>query len=334
MATVQDVARTAGVSVSTVSRVLNNSVLVTGEKRERVLQAIEEVGYEVSRSKAARNSKNKAILVVSSILVDDLFAGIEKAAFEHGYLVIQEYIGVSRDAYARCQELLQTLQDIICGILLVNVVSKEENLPLLFSPFPVVQIGEHYDLTPTYVVLTDDEKAFYDMVMLLIKQGKKQIAFIGTGQGGVHELHLNTERKHGYKRALQGSGLSYDPSYTYLADYSIEGGQDAVQYLLGLKQPPDAICCVADVIAVGCVKELSKRNIEIPRQIAVTGFDNLPVAEACIPSITTVAQSFGEIGMEAVHTLDQVIQGQMTKGRKIFVSHEIIERETTAAAQN
>ena len=330
MATVQDVAKAAGVSVSTVSRVLNNSVLVTSEKRDLVLQAIERTGYEVSRSKAARNSKSKAILVVTSILVDDLFAGIEQAASEQGYLILHEYIGVSRDAYARCQELLSALQDVLCGILLVNVVSKDENLPLLFKPFPVVQIGEHYDLNPTYVVLTDDEKAFHDVVSMLIKQGKQRIAFVGTGQGGSQELHLNAERKLGYKRALRENKLVYDPAYSYLADYSIEGGQDAVGYLMGLESPPDAICCVADIIAVGCVKELRKRGIEIPTQVAVTGYDNLPVAEACIPAITTVAQSFDEIGREAVHMLDQLVQGTLAKGRKVFVSHEIIDRETTA----
>lgn len=331
MATVQDVANAAGVSVSTVSRVLNNSVLVTPEKREKVMQAIAEVGYEMSRTKAMKNVKARAVLVVTTILFEDLLRGIDEAADELGYTIIHEYIGVQQNAYARCQELLSVLRGSIAGVLLVNVVSKDENIPKLFSEYPVVQVGEFFSMDPTYVIATDDECAFHDMVSLLIRKGRKRIAYVGIGTSEVShtELIINKKRRQGYRRALSENELPYLPEYTFSADYSIEGGMDAAEYLLGLNPPPDAVCCAVDQIAVGCVKKLRQRGIDVPGQIAVTGCDDHLIAQACIPSITTIAQSFEEIGAEAIQVLDRIVQGQLTRGCKVLIQHEIIEREST-----
>lgn len=331
MATVQDVAAAAGVSVSTVSRVINNSVLVTPEKRERVMQAIAQVGYELPRSRAAKNNANKVILVVTSILFEELMTGIQETASELGYVVIHEYIGVSQNAYARCQELMTILQNSICGVVLVNVVSKDKDLPKLFSSVPVVQVGEFYEMNPTYVVATDDEYAFFDMVNLLIQKGRRKIAYVGIGisENADDELFINKKRRQGYQRALYENGLPYLPEYTFAADYSIEGGMDAAKYLLSLENPPDAICCAVDSIAVGVVKGLRRSGISVPGQVAVTGCDGLPIAQACIPAITTVAQSFEEMGSEAMQILERIIQGQISKGCKVLIQHEIIQREST-----
>ncbi len=331
MATIQDVAANAGVSVSTVSRVLNNSVLVTPEKRERVMQAISAVGYEMSRTKAMKSNKNKTILVVTTILFEDIMSGIEEAANELGYSLIYEYIGVRQNAYARCQELLSVLQGAIAGIVLINVLSKHENLAKVFGDYPVVQIGEFYEMNPSYVIATDDEMAFYDITSLLIRKGRKRIAYVGMGnaEGTGSDLFINKKRKQGYRRALSENDLPYQKELIFYADYSIEGGMDAAAYLMDLENPPDAICCSVDRIAVGCIKELRRRGISVPEQVAVTGCDGQPDALSCIPSITTIAQSFVDIGSEAVQVLERVIQGQMNKGCKMLIQHEIIEREST-----
>ncbi len=329
MATITDVANEAGVSLSTVSRVLNNNVFVSDEKRELVLKAMKKVGYQPSSKRVVKYNKNKVILVVTSILLDSVISGIEEAASDLGYIVLIEYIGLGSDGYARCSETLKTLRNSLCGVILVNVVSRDENIPRLFGDIPVVQIGEYYELNPTYVVLTDDEKASYDITKHVIGTGKNRIAYVSTSSASSTYIHFAQQRLAGYRRALLDSGIQPDDSLVYKTDLSIEGGREAARYFTSLPQPPDAICCITDLMAVGCISELKKLKMQIPEQIAVAGFDNLEYTEVFSPSITTISQNFDEMGAQAVDTLDRIIQGRLTKGQTIYISHELIEREST-----
>lgn len=326
MATIKDVAVEAGVSISTVSRVINNSLLVTEEKRNKVMQAIKKVGYEIPRRIAIRGIKNKIILVITTMFSRPLLDGFRLAANEMGYVVLFELLDDSPDTYDQCTDVLRLLEkDILCGVILVNVMSKSEKVAALFGSLPVVQVGEYYPFDPTYVVLTDDEKASYEMTSLLIEKGKRKIAYTALEDNFL----FNLNRIEGYRNALQRYGLEQKPEYIYRADYSIEGGRDAARYFLSLSERPDAICCVVDTIAVGCVKELISQGIRIPDDIAVTGFDDSYMAETIIPEITTVAQSYHEISAEAIRCLDLIIQGKSNIGRKIIIPHTLIERETT-----
>ncbi len=128
---------------------------------------------------------------------------------------------------------------------------------------------------------------------------------------------------------MKANGIDVNQDHIIAADYSLEGGTDAATEILKMKERPDAICCVSDTIAVGLINELKRHGVRVPQDIAVTGFDNLNIVEACTPTVTTVAQSFDEIGAEAVRVLDLVIAGVLSKGRIIMVNHEIIERDST-----
>ena len=330
MATINEVAQEANVSISTVSRVINNSFVVTEEKRRSVLAAMKKVGYQpAQRTRNSTSSSNKIILVISSLLIQDLFIEIQNVANDMGYNVLFNYIGDSNTGYANSFDLLQLLNDKVCGIILVNTIFKIKEIHTYFERFPVIQVGEAYQSNPCYIVSTDDIHAAYDLTNLLIRKGKNRIAFMTIERPEESKMEFSDNRLKGYKQALIEHNLPICEDLIAYTDFSIEGGIEGTKKLLQLPKRPDAIFCLSDSMAVGCIKALKSEGINIPNEISVAGFDNLVIASVCSPELTTVAQSFTEIGAEAVRMLDMLINGVMTQGRRIFINYEIIEREST-----
>jgi LacI family repressor for deo operon, udp, cdd, tsx, nupC, and nupG len=329
MIRIQDVAAEAGVSVSTVSRVLNNSFTVTEEKRAHVMEAVKRVGYQPIRAKTTKTSKNKLILMFSSIVIESIIEPMQNAAVESGYQLLFNYLGENNNIYERINEVLKLLQDNnIGGLILMNIIIKDEHLTDYMSRFPVVQIGEGVHSNPLYIVSSDDKQAGYDLTTHLLERGYDSIGFAGVNsQHGQPDYSRN--RLEGYKEALEEHHIPLNSEMIFDADYSTEGGADAARYFTSLKKPLRAICCVSDIIAIGCIGEMKKLGKRVPHDVAVAGFDNMIVSQFCSPSLTTMAQSFEEIGVEAVNMLDQLIQGNLAKGRKLFIPHELIIRDST-----
>lgn len=328
MVTIQDVAKKAGVSVSTVSRVLNNNFMVTEEKRKLVLDAVKSTGYTAIRAKSTKRAKNKMVMVITSFLMMEMCEFIREAAIEMGYPVLFNFAGDSSSSYQNSADVLRVLRnDSVAGIILVNAVYKDPSLELYFKHFPVVQIGEEYPYTPSYTVNIDDFQAGYDITTYLLNKGYKNIGFVGIDRGLEHDRPDFSENRYkGYRQALKDRGATCNDAWVTYTDYSTEGGTDAAKAFHKMDNRPDAVCCVSDVIAVGCVNEFKQLGLSLPTDIAVTGFDNSNLTDVCTPGLTSVAQDYQDIGREAIQMLDSLIHGGLGKGRKVIIPHEIVER--------
>jgi LacI family transcriptional regulator, repressor for deo operon, udp, cdd, tsx, nupC, and nupG len=326
MATIEDVAEKAGVSVATVSRVLNNNYMVSNEKKNRVFEAVKALNYQPNAlGRNLRRSETKMVLVICTVVIDEAMAGIQDIAKELGYDVILSYTGNKRDGMCSIKFLENSLVD---GVILLNMLFKDEELLTISEKYPVVQCGEYVDIPNSFLVATNDQKAAYEMTSHLIQLGRKRIGFVAYEEFGITS-HFSLEREKGYKQALADHGIPYDPELKKIGDFSYESGIDAAKQFLSMKEKPDAVFCTQDNMAVGCVNTFKNAGVSVPEDIAVSGFDNVELAEICNPSLTTVNQSFYEIGRETMRLLVSLIKGEITIGRQVLINHQLIIRDST-----
>ncbi len=332
MVTLGDVAKEANVSIATVSRAINNSLLVTEEKVERINAAIKKLGYQPAiRQKQNVMSTNKVIYVITAMLQQNLLDSIRDKAYELGYEVAISYTGEGKAGYERAINLFRILSsDIITGIITINNLYHDNLVWKEFSKYPIVQIGEYADITPCYTVLTDDTLGAAEMTQYLIDKGYKRIAFVTNKRFyEQYQFRFVRQREDGFRQVLKKNNIDFDESLKIYVDYTQEGGREAAQKIVAMDNPPDAVFCIGDIIAASCVNELNRLGVQVPKDIAVAGYDNLEISEYCSPQLTTVAQTFEDIGAEAVRTLDMVVNGNLSIGRKIYIAHKILEREST-----
>lgn len=323
MANINEVAKLAGVSVATVSRVLNNNYMVSEEKKQKVLDAVKELDYQPNTyAKNLRKSENKMILVVCTIMLEHALEGIKDAAQQAGYDVIVDYIGF-RDPKSNALKFLQN--GLVGGVIFLNVLHYDDELARVMKEYPNVMCGEFISRSKSTSVSIDDEKAAYEMTDYLIKQGREKIAYLGLAE----DFKFSIDRERGYKRALFDNIYEIDNKMIIKGEYSFESGVEGAKKLLELENKPDAIFCSQDMIAAGVIEYLKENNITIPDDIMVAGFDNHEISEMIRPKITTIAQPFYEIGKESARALIAIIKDEDGTGKRIYLNHELYIREST-----
>ncbi|HIR92207.1 MAG TPA: LacI family DNA-binding transcriptional regulator [Candidatus Egerieimonas intestinavium] len=330
MVTISDVAKEAGVSLSTASRALNNSSLVSAEKKEKVLEAVKKLGYRPIRLSAVRKAQqDKIIVVITRMLNRDMLDAIRETADELGYQMAISYAGESCDGgYQSALELIKILpQHMIGGLIFIHNECRDEKIWKELSAYPMVQVGESKEVSPLRSISIDDRAAAYDMTSYLIKQGYRRIAYVRSDNDD--RFSYGKPRLKGYCEALEDAGIEVDKSLILDAGYILDGGSDVAKDIVKMKNRPDVVFCGSDYMAVGCLAELERQGIRVPEDIAVCGFDNHEVTEYCQPSLTTVGQPYGEMGSEAVRMLDMICSGAIASGRKMLAEHTIIVREST-----
>jgi DNA-binding LacI/PurR family transcriptional regulator len=289
---------------------------------------MEKVGYTASSKKTENNANNaKIIIAVMTIFHTEFGTAIQETATELGYDVFFVYANSDGESgYAASLEAIKRIpREIIAGILIVNP-DKPHNR--YFDTFPMVQVGCSVDDYYGYGVMTDDIKAAHDMTAHLIKHGYRRIMVAPDVSSASDPNNIIKDRITGYKRALEKYHLPFEDSLLMSCDFSVRGGENLGRQILSMKERPEVIFCLTDVIAMGCMKALKSGGLIIPNDIAVAGFDHTEYSSYLDPALTTVSQSYDEIGMEAVRMLDQLIRGEFTRGRRLFVSHQIIEGQS------
>lgn len=330
--TVNDVAKAAGVSIATVSRVLNNNNVVTESKRQRVFQVARELGYVPVGRAGKTTAGNQIIVLVCSVLpmLEEVYSGISAAVRELGahYEVAISYTENTGNNYRNALALVKMLPpELLRGLIFYNNVCTGEALLEEFRRYPLVQIGEYIESESSFAVSTDDERAMFDMTKLLIAKGRRRFVLVSNKfSSEQRRYHFCIRREAGFRSALEEAGIPFDNSMILYVDYTIEGGSDAARRIAEIDPRPDAVVCVSDFIAAGCVMELGELGVSVPGDMAVTGFDDIEIAEFCRPRLTTVRQSFEEMGIEAVRMLDALCAGSLNLGRTTFIQHSIIER--------
>ncbi|MCN5965422.1 DNA-binding transcriptional regulator CytR [Escherichia coli] len=330
-ATMKDVALKAKVSTATVSRALMNPDKVSQATRNRVEKAAREVGYlPQPMGRNVKRNESRTILVIVPDICDPFFSeiirGIEVTAANHGYLVLIGDCAHQNQQEKTFIDLIITKQ--IDGMLLLGSrlpfdasIEEQRNLP------PMVMANEFAPELELPTVHIDNLTAAFDAVNDLYEQGHKRIGCIA----GPEEMPLCHYRLQGYVQALRRCGIMVDPQYIARGDFTFEAGSRAMQQLLDLPQPPTAVFCHSDVMALGALSQAKRQGLKVPEDLSIIGFDNIDLTQFCDPPLTTIAQPRYEIGREAMLLLLDQMQGQHVGSGSRLMDCELIIRGSTRA---
>lgn len=330
-ATMKDVAEKAGVSTATVSRALMNPEKVSATTRQKVEQAVMDVGYSPhALSRSAKRNESRTILVIVPDICDPFFAdviqGVERTAAEHGYLVLLGDCAQQAQQEKTFVNLIVTKQ--IDGMLLLgsNVpfdASKEEqrNLP------PMVMANEFAPELELPTVHIDNLTAAFEAVLYLYELGHHRIACIA----GPTHMPLSNYRLQGYVQALRRCGIAEEKSYIERGNFTFEAGAQALATLMSLPQPPTAIFCHSDVMAIGALSQAKRMGLRVPDDVSLMGFDDIKMAQYSDPPLTTVAQPRYQLGREAMLLLLEQLQSHTVQSGSRLLESELVIRGSTSA---
>ncbi|MGM1048253.1 MAG: LacI family DNA-binding transcriptional regulator [Bacillota bacterium] len=324
--TILDVARHANVSKASVSRVINNNPKVDKNIRERVEQAIEELGYRPSA--IARNLANNTSNMIGLILPDitnpffPLVArGIEDAAHELGYTLF--ICNTDNDPKIEQEYIHKMAQQQVGGIILISSIIDEGKMnDLLSLQIPFVLCDRTITQTPFDVVTIDHYRAAYEAVEHLISQGHKNICHIS----GPLQVQTAVTRKEGYMDAMLAAGLS---PRIGVGNFSYESGVEQMNLLLnGDSYQPTALFAANDLIAFGAMNAIKARGLSIPGDIAVIGCDDIIFGQMYNPALSSISVPTYQIGATAVSLLNDRMKGERMDARQVILKHQLIYRET------
>ena len=336
--TLHDVARLAGVSIKTVSNVVNDYPHVSAATRARVEAAIAELGYTPNpTARSLRSGRTGAIaLAVPAVGLSyfaELAAEVIAAAEEVGVVVLVEQTGGDRD---RELELLRSPRlKMTDGLILSPLGLGEEDLDRLRVPFPLVVLGEQVFGAPVDHVTMRNREAARAATTHLLESGRRRIALVGAREGdvsGTAGLRLQ-----GYRDALDAAGVPFDPSLVAPAAFwDRAGGAASVRSLLERGTEFDAVFGCTDTLALGAMRALQESGRRVPDHVAVVGFDDLDESAYSIPSLTTIDPGRRWIARTAVRLLLDRIAGTDAAAapRLLLADFQLVERESAASTRS
>ncbi len=327
--TIIDVAKEAGVSFATVSRVLNDGANVKPEKRERVQRAIKRLGYTTNlQARSLRGGRSHLIgLLVRDLgtaYIGEIIRGVDLELAENKYdmmLYTTHRRQTQESAYVTA--LTRGMTD---GLLIVLPRHPEGYLKTLRQKkFPYVLIDHQGIDEKGPAVGATNRAGAYDATRYLLALGHRRIGFIT----GTMNLGCSRERLDGYRAALQDHGVTVSEGLIREGLFTQPRGYTAALELLELDQPPTAIIASNDVTAFGAMEAARERGKKIPDDISIVGFDDIPQAAQVHPPLTTIRQPLEEMGRRAVQMLLQIIENPKQSAAKIELPTELVVREST-----
>jgi len=329
---IYEVASSAGVSVATVSRVLNGKGPVHEETRRRVLDAVESLGYVphgAARSLSTRRTMNVGVLLpdVHGAFFSEIVRGIDLAARAAGYHVL---VSSSHSDLAETTEVLQALHGRIDGLILLNAATADADwLRRTLPPrVPAVLLHDPGDDAEHDSIRIDNRLGARMATDHLLDLGHRRIAMIRGPRGNSDAA----ERLLGFRETLAARGLRANPRRELPGDFGEESGFKAGERLADLEDRPTAVFAANDAMAIGCLAALRERGLRVPEDVSLVGFDDIPIARYLTPALTTVQVPIAEIGGRALERLVAVIQsGREEKKRHDVVAPTLAVRASTAA---
>lgn len=327
-ATIKDVAVRSNVSVATVSRVINNLDGYSEETKEKVLDAIKELGYQrnaIARGLVTKTTKTIGVLIpiVSAYFYSEILNGIEEKANENGYGIFLCNTGVNGIRAENYIKMLGERQ--VDAIIVVSLAINDEYYNLLNSlkiPYILVSTLSYKYKIP--YIKVDDQQAAYSATQFLIEKGHTKIALIS---GDKEDKISGITRVNGYKNALQDYGINVNENIIKYGDFTYKSGIICMEELLREKENFTAIFATSDEMAIGALSVMHRNKIEVPEKISIIGYDNTLIAQMSNPPLTTVAQPLYEMGTKAFAKILSVLETGSSRDN-IILSHKIVERET------
>jgi DNA-binding LacI/PurR family transcriptional regulator len=330
MATISDVAREARVSVATISRVLNNNPRVSPQTRQRVLEAIEKLAYEPNvLARNFRRSESRVILVLcpnfTNPFYGNIVTGIADTARRHGYSAM---FCTTQNDKDREKDFLDMLRNKRAdGAILLATANSPKFLAHLAGQYPIVQCPEYFQDVEVSHVSIDNYKAARHAVRYLTGLGHRRIALITSNDAYLSMSH----RYKGYQAELERADIPFDPA---LVQYTGEGyhfsnGVKAIHALMTLPEPPTAVFCVSDILALGALRGAIDLGYRVPEDLAVMGFDDVEYATMFKPHITTVRMPCYDLGASAMEVLWGKMNDAPGTNRDIVLDFELVIRDST-----
>lgn len=326
--TIKDVAKAAGVSVATVSRALSGTRPVQPHLREKVQRAADDLSYSANfMARALRQARSGAIgMVVPAIdnpFFPSLVSATESVLQENGYALL---LCSSQESVALESQRLDTLVERHVDGLLVSATSQENSataLSRVASSVPVVQLDQRSSGPSTPFVGVDDSAGMQEIIGLLHQSGHRKLCFVGAGD----ENWSGMRRREGFERWA----TRVDPSSRSrmrLGGFTREFGQSAARELLSAHPDIDAIVCANDLLALGALDAARSLGWSVPGRVAITGFDDIVVATASDPMLTTVRQPVERIVALAVETLLAGVRGEPAESTLVELRGTLIRRDS------
>ncbi len=322
----KDVAAKAGVSVATASRALADHPRISEATKERVRRAAAELGYTpsaIARSLVKRETRTLGVVTtsVTDPYAAELVRAVEDAAGAAGYTLI---LLTSHHLPRREIAAIRTLQERrVDGIIVISPRGVDQYGPLLeHLTVPIVLVNHGLDHPQVRSVMADNRQGARLAVEYLLDLGYHRIAFIGGPSAG----RTARERLQGYLEALQAAGQEPAADLIFPGQGRAEDGRRALQAMLALTPPPDAVLCYNDLTAFGVLAEAWAIGVRVPDDLAVIGFDNVPFSELTAPPLTTVAQPTDEMGHTAVELILRQRRGETVTNVRFDCT--LIERGT------
>lgn len=335
MPTLEDVARKAGVSTATVSKVLSNTPYFTEATRAKVMRAVEETGYMPNlAARALAAGKTCIVGVVFPWVYDGIFSdphvlhileGIEPECSKNGYNILlitprltingvdEHYLQLIRSGY-------------IDGIIALDNVPFASVLePIHKKGIPVVNMGYH---ATRYYVRSDDYTGGYQLLEHLVELGHSQIGIIDVQP----KLNFSTDQRvSGIRAAAEALGVNFATLPIARGDFSVASGEKCAAELLSLHPEVTALICLNDRMALGAIQQARRMGRRVPQTLSVVGFDDIPMAAASDPSLTTIRSDAPRMGREATRILFDVLNGQTPD--PVICPVQLMKRQSSAACE-
>jgi len=327
MATIKDVAKYAGLSPATVSRVIRNQSNVSDKTRNLVMKAISDLNFQPNTlARQLRQRETKTIIVIvpdiGNSFFRDIIKGIESVAYQNNYQVFLTDMQNNPDIEAYYfNALLQKQAD---GIISLSASVPLKLMEQVASQYPVVIVCQYMENSDLPNVTIDNVAASKKIMEHLIKMGHTRIAHLTT----FPNVMLYRDRLAGYYQSLAENGIQIDMDLVRYGNSSFQSGYEQMMELLELKKPVTAVFAAGDILAIGAMKALKASGKRIPEDCAVVGFDDIDLSSIYDPTLTTIRQPKREMGEISMTMLLDLINGKKPTPNQRILNYELVIRES------
>lgn len=327
--TIKDVAKRANVSISTVSRVINESKPVSSEIRQRVLKIIKETGYTpnpVARSLVMKKSQLIGVIVpdISNFFTGEILNGVEEIGKMYNYDILLCNTYGELEQELRYLNLLKSKQ--VEGIIFMTWRLKEEHKNFFKEDdIPIVLINRDTSEINLPSICIDHFNASYEMTKYLMDNGHKKIALIRSGK---ENDVFGIDQYNGYQKALMEANIEIDNRLIFNGNFKLEEAYECVEKMIKKDILPTAIFATTDFMAIGAINALVDNGYKVPEDVSVVGFNDIKLASIYRPRLTTIKQPIYDIGAVAIRVIIKKIKGEKIDNNMIVLPHELIERES------
>ncbi len=333
--TMRTIAKQAGVSVPTVSRVLNSPEQVKPETREKVMHVIRSLNFRpnaIARNLRAQQSRTIGVIIpqIRDYFFNELYQGIYKAATESGFNILLFDAQMDPERVMEGFSFLKEQQ--AEGIIFTSsYISNDYYTMIARVGLPVILTLTESPWHDLAAFKVDEQKAAFDAMSYLVARGHRKIGVIS---GPLESTIAGQHRYDGYMMAIKHYQLPFDKDQLAFGDFRYESGYRAMETILSHAKTTGitAVCVASDEMAIGAMRAVYDHHLRVPEDISVIGFDNLSISDMVTPKLTTVAQPFEQIGYEAVSALITKLEGggNTVSNGAHNLSHQIISRESVA----